>query len=222
MEVIRCTTDTISEEIIQRVVWVLSRGGVAMLPADTLYALCANALNEKDVRHVFRIKGRPEQKPVPVGVRDHRWAEELAYVNTRQSAFLKAVWPGPVSVILESRDIVPAVVTAGSGTVALCAAAAPVVDAVLHAFGYPLTLMSANISGQESFRDVERILESFSRLKPDIVVDVGALPFSAPSTIVDLTGAHPRIARVGAAKPEDLLRTFSLITDATHAHGNHS
>lgn len=222
MEVIRCTPDTISEDIVQRVTWVLSRGGVAMLPTDTLYALCANALNEKDVRHVFRIKGRPEHKPVPVGVRDDRWATELAHVNARQQAFLKAVWPGPVSVVLEARDIVPQIVTARTQAVALRAPAAPLVDAVLRSFGYPITLTSANVSGQEPLRDVESILASFSRLKPDIVIDVGTLPASAPSTIVDLTGAQPRITRVGAAKPEDLLRTFSLITHATEAHGNHS
>lgn len=215
MEVIRVDLNKDYTEAVDRTVFILQQGGVVVFPTDTLYGLGANALNTYAVQKVFSIKNRPLSKPLPVIARNMRWMEELVSIKPSQKVFLEKVWPGKITVVLPKKDIVPDAVTAGSKTVGVRIPDHPFVDAVLDKLGYPITATSANPSGEESTGDIDQVIKSFSeqRIRPDLIVDVGVLPQSEPSTILDLTTDQPKILRIGAAKPEQVMKLLELSKD---------
>lgn len=215
MEVIRVDLNKDYAEAVERTVFNLQQGGVVVFPTDTLYGLGANALNTYAVQKVFSIKGRPASKPLPVIARNMRWMEELVEIKPNQRQLLEKVWPGKVTVVLPKKDTIPDAVTGGSTTVGVRIPDHPFVDAVLDKLGYPITATSANVSGEESTGDIENIIRSFSeqRIRPDLIVDVGVLPQSEPSTILDLTSATPKILRIGAAKPDQLLKLLEMANE---------
>lgn len=199
-------------EAIREAVSVLSSGGVIIYPTDTLYGLGANALDEKAVERVFEIKKRPLSKPLPVAVKNIIWAKGLAHVSRKNTEVLENIWPGKATAILPKRDIVPVIVTAGSSTIGIRVADYSFVNKLLGRFGYPLTSTSANISGEEPTNDINKIIECFgkSSVQPDLVIDVGILPKSDPSLVVDLTASKPKILRIGPSKPDQFLKLLNL------------
>jgi len=198
---------------LKEAVSVLESGGVIVCPTDTLYGIGCNALDEKAVKKIFEIKNRPWAKPLPIIVRNLRWAKGLAHISKRNEETLNRVWPGKVTAILPKREIVPDVLTSGTKTVGIRIPDHPVTDQLLKLFGYPIALTSANISGDEPTQDIDEIINVFSRQltrQPDLVLDVGILPKSEPSSILDLTGDKPKISRIGPSKPREFLKLLRL------------
>lgn len=211
MEVIRIDLNGNYSEAIAEAVKVLSYGGTVVYPTDTVYGLGANALEDLAIKKVFNIKQRHFVKPLPMLVRNLRWADELTYINPRNRKILEKVWPGKVTVILPKKDIVPDILTAGNPVgVRICAL--KFVNDLLKAFGYPLVSTSANLSGEEPTRDPEDIMALFEKasVRPTLIIDAGILPKSEPSTVLDLTGDEPKILRVGPSRPDELLKLLEL------------
>jgi len=200
-------------DTIKEAVTVLEAGGVIIYPTDTLYGIGGNALDEGAIRRVFEIKERPFSKPLPMIVKDVKWAKELAFINKKNEVILNKVWPGKTTVILPQKDIIPDILTAGTKTIGMRIADYPLLEGLLKVFGYPIISTSANITGEEPTGDINKIVEIFSaRLtkQPDLVLDVGILPKSEPSTILDLTTSKPKILRVGPSKPGELMRLLKI------------
>ena len=199
-------------EAIAETIAVLKSGGVVVYPTDTLYALGANAMDSQSIERVFKIKDRAREKPLPLAVRNVKWAKELAFIYRKEEKILNSVWPGAVTVVLPKRSIVPEVIAAGKSSVALRVPNHPFVDKLLGRFGYPITSTSANISGEESPRKISDIIDMFegNYYKPDLIIDAGDLPESEPSTILDLTSDKPKILRVGPVKPETLRKLLEV------------
>ena len=192
-----------------------------MYPTDTLYALGANALDEFGVKKVFNTKQRSFSKPLPILARNMMWVEHLAHVTPRNKQLLEKLWNyhgattaaySKVTVILPKKDIIPGVLTSGQSTIGIRVTPFPFVDQLLYALGYPIVSTSANLSGEESSRDIQDIIDTFEleTVKPSLIIDAGALPESEPSSILDLTGVQPKILRVGPSTPEQLLRLLEL------------
>ncbi|MBI2669755.1 MAG: Sua5/YciO/YrdC/YwlC family protein [Candidatus Yanofskybacteria bacterium] len=114
--------------------------------------------------------------------------------------------------ILPKKSVIPCIVTAGVNTVAVRIPDFLLVDKLLGKFGYPLTAVSANITGKEVSGDINKIVESFRRKiwKPDLILDAGILPPSLPSAILDLSTIKPKILRVGPSKPEQLMKLLGI------------
>lgn len=199
-------------EAIREALKVFAYGGVIVYPTDTLYALGANALDQRAAEKVFAIKKRSFSKPLPIMVKNLLWAKELAMISARNEEILNKVWPGKVTAVLPKRDLIPAVVTAGQAGIGIRIPEYEFTDKLLGKFGYPVTATSANIAGDEGLRDSQRVIELFSKseYKPDLVIDAGALPESDPSTVLDLTSERPKILRVGSARPEQLLKLLQI------------
>src|SRR3989338_1013832 len=213
MKVIQIDLNKDYSETINEAVVVLEMGGVIICPTDTLYGIGCNALDEKAVRKIFEIKERPLAKPLPMIVRNIKWAKELAYVGRKNEKTLEKIWPGRVTVILSKKAIVPHILTSNQKTVGIRIPDHPLTEQLLKLFGYPIALTSANISGQEPANDIFEIIKVFSsRLtrQPALVLDLGTLPKSEPSTILDLTTDKPKILRVGPSKPEDFLKLLNI------------
>lgn len=212
MRIIKIDLSQDFSEAINEAVKVLSYGGTIVYPTDTVYGFGANALEEISIRKIFNIKQRSFAKPLPMMVRNIKWARELANINEKNDRILSKIWPGPITAVLPKKDLVPSVLTAGQDTVGMRVADSVFVDELLKNFGYPLVSTSANLSGHESTRYPEDIIDTFENttLKPNLIIDAGVLPESEPSTVLDLTGPHPRILRVGPSRPEDLMKLLEI------------
>lgn len=212
MKIIKVDLKRDFSEAIREVVAVLKLGGVIVYPTDTLYALGANALDSFAVEQIFKVKNRAREKPLPLAIRNIKWAKELAHIYKKEEKVLNSIWPGAITVVLPKRDIVPNIVTAGQPSVALRVPNHVFVDKLLGRFGYPLTSTSANISGEEGIGKISEVIETFkdNYYKPDLIVDAGDLPQSEPSTILDLASDKPKILRVGPVKPKTLRKLLEI------------
>lgn len=182
---------------IQAAVAALRRGECIGLPTETVYGLAADARNPQAVARIFALKKRPAEHPVIVHLpRAARLSEYAAYVPEAARQLARAFWPGPLTMILPRADWVPDIVTGGQKTVGLRMPAHPVAQAVLQAFGHGLAAPSANRFGRISPTRAAHVRAEFGDALP-IVLDGGDSEVGIESTIVDLSGAAPRILRPG-------------------------
>ncbi|MDR2628539.1 MAG: threonylcarbamoyl-AMP synthase [Puniceicoccales bacterium] len=178
----------------------LKGGGVVVLPTETVYGLAANALDGEAVRKIFTIKGRPLNNPLIVHVLDSSWLERYGHVkkySIRIEKITGAFWPGPITIILPKKTIIPDIVTAGFNTVAIRCPDHPIFRAVLRAADLPLAAPSANPFGYVSPTCIGQVKATLGdRVK--IMLDGGECAVGLESTILDITGPVPKILRPGA------------------------
>lgn len=169
---------------------LLRSGAVVALPTETVYGLAADAMNTQAVRQVFAIKGRPLIDPLIVHINHLNWLDELTdsvslrgYVEMLVEA---GFWPGPLTLVLPRRKVVPDLVTAGLETVAIRYPAHPLMRRVLDLSGLVLAAPSANPFGYVSPTMARHVWESFGERVPHIL-DGGPCSAGIESTILDLS-----------------------------------
>ncbi|AOY60503.1 L-threonylcarbamoyladenylate synthase [Desulfococcus multivorans] len=173
-------------------------GGVVVFPTRCLYGLGADARDPAAVGRVFDIKLRPKDKPILVLVHRmsdvERFAERVPAYARR---IMTRIWPGGVTLVFEASAGVCPLLTAGSGKIGIRLCAHPAAKALLEATGGPITGTSANISEAPACDDISR-LDPRIAAAVDLILDAGPLAGGIGSTVVDVTGDHPRILRDGA------------------------
>ncbi len=207
MEIITLSDRTLSPAALFAVAAAIGKSKVVALPTDTVYGLAAAADSPRAIKRIFALKKRPEHKPLPVLVNSLAMAKTVGHINAANERLLQSFWPAPISVILFKRDATLSELTAGGSTVMVRWPNDPLLHKVITAVGKPITGTSANISGEDSFVDGTLLIERFARekLQPDIVVCATTEQRqNTPSTIIDLTGARPKILRVGMTDRETL------------------
>jgi L-threonylcarbamoyladenylate synthase len=178
---------------------VLRDGGVVAFPTETFYGLGAAALEARAVQRVFELKGRPRSSPLLVLVDSIEMAERIATIPGRARPLIARHWPGPLTLVLEARDLVPANVTASTGTVGVRLSSHPVATGVVRALGAPVTAPSANPTGGEPPRSARAVLDDFGGLI-ELVLDGGETRGGPPSTVLDVTVDPARVIRAGAVR----------------------
>ena len=202
--------DTSVDAAVKAASEVLQSGGTVVYPTDTAYGLGANALSEAAIEKIFRIKQRAKEKPLSIGVKNVAMAKKFAVISPSAEKFLREIWPGPITVILHKRSMLPDILTNGRPIGLRCSKNC-FNKAIFRYINFPITATSANISGEAAIYDPYELLQSFRRYPksmPDLLLDAGPLPKILPSTIIDLTAPEPKILRVGPVNPEELLRVF--------------
>jgi len=186
----------VAPESIAIAVQELNKGKVVVCPTDTVYGLVADAQNEEAVSRVFQIKGREKDKALPVFVKDIEMAKELAHVSPEQENFLKEHWPGKVTVVLQSKHVLPKGLEL-DGNIALRIPDYELINDILRELNHPITGTSANVSGEPSCVSAQEVIAQFQEreYQPDLVLDKGELPDSNPSTVVDITGETTSVIR---------------------------
>jgi L-threonylcarbamoyladenylate synthase len=191
---------------------VLRAGGLVAFPTETVYGLGANALDASAVPRIFAAKGRPANNPLIVHVAESAAARQVAADWPKAAALLaERFWPGPLTLVLPKRDIVPDVVTANGPTLAVRVPAHPVAQALLRAAGIPLAAPSANRSTELSPTRAEHVLRGLDG-RIDVLLDGGPTAGGIESTVLDLTANPPRLLRpglIGVAELEALLGPLS-------------
>ncbi len=178
---------------------VLTLGGVIAFPTETFYGLGTAALDAAAVDRLLALKGRPLGKPVLVLVDSIAMAETVAEISSAARALMERHWPGALTLVMAARACVPAGITAGTGTVGVRMSPHPVARGLVVALGVPVTAPSANPSGAEPPSTVAEVLRHFEG-SLDLVLDGGATPGGAPSTVLDVTVDPPHILRPGAVR----------------------
>ena len=183
---------------------ILRRGGLLGIPTETVYGLGADALNEDAVSRIFLAKGRPQDNPLIIHVPDASWLESYCRdVPPAAYRLAERFWPGPLTMILPRRDIVPLQTTGGLETVGVRCPNHPVTLAIIEAAGVPIAAPSGNTSGRPSPTTAAHMIEDMDG-KIDGIVDGGPCTVGVESTIIDLTVTPPRLLRPGAVTLEQL------------------
>ncbi len=166
-------------------------------PTETFYGLGAAIECEGAVARIFRIKGRPESKPLLILVESVAMAEAVAEVSSDARALMIRHWPGALTLVLRARSAVPTLVTAGTGTVGVRHSAHPVASALVRRLDSPVTAPSANRSGEAPPTTAAEVLRVFND-QIEAVIDGGRTAGGLPSTVLDLTVSPPCVRRQGA------------------------
>ena len=193
---------------------LLQSGELVALPTETVYGLGADGLNPAAVAQIFQVKGRPQDNPLILHIADPSQLEQLCH-HVPKSAYLLAemFWPGPLTMVLPARDIVPKCTTAGLPTVAVRCPDCEITRQIIRLSGVPIAAPSANLSGKPSTTTAEHVLHDHKGKIP-LIVDGGACRVGVESTIVDLTEDTPRLLRPGGITPEQLKAVLGdLIVD---------
>jgi L-threonylcarbamoyladenylate synthase len=210
MKVIKVNASAPEGKKLQLIVNMLKEGKALVLPTDTAYGLCANALDERAVERIFKIKERLKSKPLSVMVRDIGMAKTISYIQDREEKILKRYLPGPFTFVLQKKKVVPDILTAGQNSIGIRIPDNKVVKKIMEKVDFPLTATSANVSDELPPYSVGEVLEQYKskKEKPDLIVGVGRLPKVKPSTVVDLTCDPPRVLREGPVKFELRVNEF--------------
>lgn len=179
----------------RRVAAVLKRGGVAVFPTETVYGIAADPRKRRAMKRLYAAKGRGGAKAVTWQVASAEKAVRLVKKNGRFTAMARAFWPGPLTLVAESRR---------GGKVGVRVPRHDFALKVLKAYGSPLAVTSANPSGGGDLK-TKKDLMAFAEGKVDMVV-WGGRPRRSASTVVDLSGPAPVILRQGPIRQEDIRR----------------
>jgi len=182
----------------------LRSGELVGFPTETVYGLGANALDSAAVARIFEAKGRPSNNPIIVHVADAASARELVTEWPDEAASLaERFWPGPLTLVLPRRDIVPDVVTGGGPTVGIRVPAHPVALALLQAARIPIAAPSANRSTEVSPTTAAHVLKGLDG-RIALLVDGGPTSGGIESTVLDLSSHHARLLRPGLVSAEQI------------------
>lgn len=189
------------ESAIREAAELIKAGQLVGFPTETVYGLGANALDDGAVRRIFAAKERPADNPLIVHIAKMDELAPLCHVNARAQKLAEAFWPGPLTMILPKKEIVPGVVTANLGSVAVRMPAHPVAKRLIELAGLPIAAPSGNRSGRPSPTLASHMLEDMSGRVP-LILDGGACGVGVESTVVDLTGDIATVLRPGGVTPD--------------------
>ena len=190
-------------EGLEQAVELLAGGELVALPTETVYGLGAAALSPVACAKIFEAKERPLSDPLIVHLPDRQWLERLGRPDELALRLAKAFWPGPLTLVIPRRDLVPDLVTAGQTTVALRMSAHPVFEKVSRLYGKPIAAPSANRFGRISPTTASHVLTELGG-RISLIVDGGPCVHGIESTIVRVREQGVEILRHGPITSERL------------------
>lgn len=183
---------------------LIKKGALVAVPTETVYGLAGNGLNEKAVKDIYEVKGRPTVKPLSLMIPSPDDMEKYCEsVPKAAKALAQRFWPGPLTIVLNSKDIVPEIVRAGGKTVGLRCPDHEKTLELLKLSGLPFAAPSANPSGEESPKSAEKVREYFDG-KIGGIIDGGECSIGKESTLIDMSSTPYKILRQGALSKEDI------------------
>lgn len=207
------TGETTDEKIIRRAAEIIRAGGLVAFPTETVYGLGASALNEKAAEKIYMAKGRPSDNPLIAHVAYPQEAERIAFVPPVFYRLAQRFMPGPLTVIMPKREIVPDGVTGGLDSVAVRCPSHPVAHRLIREAGVPIAAPSANRSGAPSPTTAAHVLHDMDG-RIDMILDGGACEIGVESTVIRLTDNGCEILRPGAVTEEMLAAVCKTVTVA--------
>ena len=162
---------------------IIKNGGIVVIPTETVYGIGGDATNSSSSQKIYAAKGRPSDNPLIIHIARPSDADKYAMTNALYYKLASAFMPGPLTVILKKKDIIPYETTGGLDTVAVRCPSHPVANAIISRAGVPIAAPSANISGRPSATCLKYVIEDFDS-RVDMIVDGGECDIGLESTIV--------------------------------------
>lgn len=198
-------------EYINEAAQVIKNGGNVVFPTETVYGLGGDGLNEKAVKKIFEAKGRPQDNPLILHVASKDLTDLVEEVPEVTQKLIDKFWPGPLTVILNKKDIVPDVTSASLKSVGIRMPSNKIAQKLIELSGTTIAAPSANISGRPSPTDVERCIEDLSG-RVEYILGGDKCEVGVESTIVDCTVNPPIVLRPGGITLEMLKEVDDRIT----------
>ncbi|MFT7267979.1 MAG: L-threonylcarbamoyladenylate synthase [Roseivirga sp.] len=181
---------------------ILDQGGLVAIPTETVYGLAANATDEEAVAKIFRTKNRPTFDPLIVHIHSVDQLEKFAEQPSNLALkLMTAFWPGPLTVLLKRKSLIPDLVTSGLATVAVRMPAHQMARQLLSELDYPLAAPSANPFGYISPTSAQHVQDQLGD-KIDYILDGGESQVGVESTIISFENTQPTILRLGGISVE--------------------
>lgn len=181
---------------------ILREGGLVAFPTETVYGLGANGLDAAACAKIYEAKGRPSDNPLILHVADRKMIDMVAReVPPMADKLIRAFCPGPLTLIMKRKSVVPDRITGGLDTVGIRMPESDIARAMIAAAGVPIAAPSANISGRPSPTTAKLVAHDMNGRIP-LILDGGPCRYGVESTIVDCTGQVPVILRPGAITRE--------------------
>lgn len=167
---------------------------------DTIYGLSSDIFSKNAVDNLFKLKGRPEGKPLIVLIPKGYPVDQLVEVNDLSKKLMDTFWPGPLTIIFKTKAIIAPGITPYD-TLSLRMPNDPLTQTILTLYQKPITSTSANLSGEPALNDPISIARTFPTIA---VIDSGTREHSIPSTIVDISSGEIKYLRIGAISKEEI------------------
>lgn len=203
--------DKVTDENLKTAADIIKNGGLVVMPTETVYGLGANALDKVAVTNVYKAKGRPMDNPLIVHLAKAEDAENYAHTNELFYKLAEKFMPGPLTVILPKKDIIPYEVTCGLDTVAIRVPSNKIAHRFIELSNCPIAAPSANLSGKPSPTTFDHvIIDMYGRV--DAIIDGGPCDVGVESTVIILKGNSGEILRPGKVTYEELCTIIPDIT----------
>lgn len=193
-----------NEEKIKEAAQDILNGKLVIFPTETVYGIGANALNDNACKNIFKAKGRAGDNPLIVHVNNVDMIKQLVEEpNEIEKTLINTFYPGPFTLILKAKNIIPKSVTAGLETVGIRMPSNKIANKLIEFAGVPIAAPSANVSGRPSGTKIEDILKEFDG-KVSTIIDDGMVDIGLESTVVRVIDNKVRILRPGKITKEDI------------------
>ncbi|MGB3904488.1 MAG: L-threonylcarbamoyladenylate synthase [Anaerolineae bacterium] len=197
-------TPVADPKALEKATQLLKAGGLVAFPTDTVYGVGAHAFLPRAVESIYRAKGRPLNKAIPLLLHSAESLPQVARDITPEVWVLtENFWPGGLTVVLHRKPVVPDIVTAGGSTVAVRVPDHPFTLRLIQAVGAPLAATSANLTGHPDPQTAQEVME-YLEGRIALILDGGRCPGGIPSTVIDLTKTPPVVVRPGAISRQEL------------------
>lgn len=188
------------EEYLQEAAEILAKGGLVIIPTETVYGIAANSLNPQTIKRLYTIKKRPQEKPFSLHIDKKEKIEEFACdIPVSAYKLIARFWPGPLTIVLKSKD---------GQTIGLRMPDDEIALEIIKRSNVPVVCPSANLSGNPAPKDFSQAIKDLDGLV-DFAIDAGPTRLGIESTVVDLTKKPEEVLREGAIKKEDIYQTIN-------------
>lgn len=192
------------EAELEKVATGIKNGGIVLFPTETVYGIGTNGLDEVAVEKLYKVKKRNRRNPINLLVNNLTMVEEITLgISPLEYKLMEAFFPGPFTIILKKRPIIPDIVTANSDLVGIRMPSGSIAKKLVELAGVPIAAPSANISGRPSGTNLKDIINEFSN-QLDFIIDGGESKIGIESTIVRVIEDIPHILRPGSITPEQI------------------
>ncbi len=206
-----CGRPEIDDEILRRGAEIIRAGGLVAFPTETVYGLGANALDSDAAAKIYAAKGRPSDNPLIIHVSRPEEAELYAHVPGEYKLLAERFLPGPLTVIMPKRSVIPDTVTGGLDSVAVRLPSNAAARRLIELAGVPIAAPSANLSGKPSPTSARHVIEDMNG-RVDMIIDGGECNIGLESTIIKLSGdGRAKLLRPGGITKEQLEEIFEVV-----------
>ena len=187
---------------------LIKQGKIVVFPTETVYGIGTNGLDENAVKKLYEVKQRPLNKPISLLVSNMEMVNLIAKDITEvEYKIMEKFFPGPLTIILKKKEIVPDILTAGQNTVGVRMPRGEIARKLVEYANVPIAAPSANISGEPSGTNLQEIKKHFEG-KVDYFIDGGNSELGLSSTIVQVVDGKPQILRQGSITLEQINQIF--------------